>query len=1042
MPTRAMRRLLQPAAACVLSLLAGVAVAGAQPADARGQIAGRVLDRERGGPVATAQVRVTAQDTRAFALDTTGADGRYSVPLPPGNGPYAVRAERIGDAPLTVFIPRADIQGGTAWRDLRLTTRAIALSPVSAVQTRPDRQRPPPTTPGSREETTLSWTDPGMPIDPGDLAALAALQPGVQAGGDGLSFHAQDPSQARTTLDGATYGSTSLPKEALGTAAVLSSTYDVSRGQFSSGLIAATTLSGTNLFGSAVRSRISPSPLQWSMLPGASGSGASLVSIDAGAGGALVPSRLFWYGALSGVARGGEIPSLEHSGPVLLRHLGVQPDSVAAFTRVASDLGLAASRAGGGQPARSRSGSALLRLDYDFADRHSLMLRLNGGDSRIAGLGNDPLATSGTGGSLRETSRGVLAQLASHWAGADNTVRVYATSESRRLSPELPGPSGIVSFGIELGNVAVLRFGGSPLASAAKRSLVELSDELTVALLRSHELKAGIVYTRERATSSSQINANGTFTFRSLDDLRAGLPASYTRTLGRAEGAGGSGTAAFYLGDTWSAGALSVTFGTRVERRSYPRPARADSLPGPFGGTGGIPPAWALSPRLGWSYSTSAFSLRGGIGRFIGSIPAQSLGEAAVLEGSEVVCVGPAAPTPEWRAYAADQAALPTECSERAPGFVSRAPSATVYGRDLAAPRTWQASFAADTRRFEPFLLRAEGALTIGRRLPLARDLNATSISRLQLGEESDRPVYVPSSAVDARTGAVAPAASRLLPEWAIVREIDGRGRSTTEQLTHGFFYPYRRAGVSPRLSAYGSYTFTRARDLAGTLPVAGGALPLGVDPAQVTRGPADRELPHDFLVRVTYRPDRRLRVGLLARLASGAPFTPRVDGDVNGDGAFNDPAFVFDPAATSDAALLNRDMGRGRSPEELRIAISQAVPNPAAQVLAGDSAWGLGLTREQRGRLMEDAEALGERVAPLGDTLASIVSSIETGQRRGSRAAWAEATGLEERIRATLLEQLRGIEGILSAQQWSRLPEALRMLPRHFVPDRGLRRR
>jgi hypothetical protein len=42
--------------------------------------------------------------------------------------------------------------------------------------------------------------------------------------------------------------------------------------------------------------------------------------------------------------------------------------------------------------------------------------------------------------------------------------------------------------------------------------------------------------------------------------------------------------------------------------------------------------------------------------------------------------------------------------------------------------------------------------------------------------------------------------------------------------------------------------------------------------------------------------------------MASGAPFTPRVEGDVNGDGHSNDAAYIFDPAAMPDP-LVARGM-------------------------------------------------------------------------------------------------------------------------------------
>jgi hypothetical protein len=40
--------------------------------------------------------------------------------------------------------------------------------------------------------------------------------------------------------------------------------------------------------------------------------------------------------------------------------------------------------------------------------------------------------------------------------------------------------------------------------------------------------------------------------------------------------------------------------------------------------------------------------------------------------------------------------------------------------------------------------------------------------------------------------------------------------------------------------------------------------------------------------------------VAATRRAASGAPFTPVVDGDINGDGLWNDRAFVFSPATAT----------------------------------------------------------------------------------------------------------------------------------------------
>src|SRR5881409_3737334 len=60
----------------------------------------------------------------------------------------------------------------------------------------------------------------------------------------------------------------------------------------------------------------------------------------------------------------------------------------------------------------------------------------------------------------------------------------------------------------------------------------------------------------------------------------------------------------------------------------------------------------------------------------------------------------------------------------------------------------------------------------------------------------------------------------------------------------------------------------------------------------------------HSLLAIVTYPVNAALVVTALGRLTSGAPFTPLVGSDINGDGARNDRAFVFDPATASDPSV------------------------------------------------------------------------------------------------------------------------------------------
>ncbi|HEX6039584.1 hypothetical protein, partial [Longimicrobium sp.] len=100
------------------------------------------------------------------------------------------------------------------------------------------------------------------------------------------------------------------------------------------------------------------------------------------------------------------------------------------------------------------------------------------------------------------------------------------------------------------------------------------------------------------------------------------------------------------------------------------------------------------------------------------------------------------------------------------------------------------------------------------------------------------------------------------------------------------------------------NYTYTRQWDEASALNAPGGALAVaGADPRALLRGPGDWERRHAFQLTYSQPLLGTGRLALLGRLTSGAPYTPLVSGDVNGDGVSNDAAFVFDPGNADGTA-------------------------------------------------------------------------------------------------------------------------------------------
>lgn len=867
-------------------------------------ISGRVLDRDQGSPVAQAVVRVTSE-TGGSRADTTDAEGRYAVPFPDGRGPFSVRAERLGYRALTVSVSPEEAAGGSVTRDLRLGTAAVQLAPVTVQREGPTRERMTRRAPGANEQVTQSWSGGTLPVDPGDLAGLAALQGGVHQTDGGISFFGQDASQTRTTLDGASFGATSLPQEALASVSI-GSTYDVSRGEFSGGLISARTLGGTNRFGAAIRSRSTPSLLQWQMGPRGARGPAPGVQVDGGLGGALVYNRLFWYAAFSGSRFDAPLVAFDNSSPAVLQGLGVDPDSAQRFSALVRDRNLS-----GDAPRRTGSSSAsgLLRLDYDFIPGHSLMLRLDGRRYDIEGLGLGPLATAGSGEALRERGTGVLAQITSQVAGVENELRLHWAEEGRGTHPDQRGPAGRVRVSAPLdgvGGSSVLRFGGSPSERDLDRSRVEIANHTSIAAGSAHQLQAGIVLAEERAALETTANAYGTFSFNSLDDFRENRPALFTRALGTGERSADSRYGALYVGDTWTGERLRITAGARLEGRGYGSGAEGEAwMDSAFGARPGrVPSDWGISPRLGWGYQRSNWYLIGGVGHFRGTLPlpelASALGETGGVDQLILSCVGDAAPAPLWERYAADPGAAPSACADGAPTFAARTSPVTLFDSDFAAPRTWRGSLGGHFPIPGWLWLNFDASHTRGESQPIATDANLPEAPLLALAQEGGRPVHVPATAIDPATGGVAADAGRPFPGVGAVRMISGRGTSTVSQATVDLGYPHPTSFL---FSVSGSYTFTRARDQVGSLAAFGVSAPLAGGES-LGRSTSDLERRHDLRMYVRYRPWDWVTLGVVGRLTSGAPFTPRVDGDVNGDGARNDPAFVFDPAATADPEL------------------------------------------------------------------------------------------------------------------------------------------
>ncbi|HKY98872.1 MAG TPA: carboxypeptidase regulatory-like domain-containing protein, partial [Gemmatimonadaceae bacterium] len=592
--------------------------ASAQVGSTTDIVMGRVTTPE-GTPLAGARVLVTSAETQITRTKVTDADGRYSILFPDGGGSYRVQVTSIGYAPQAFNLVRQADEDRLV-RDVTMGRNATVLQSVQ-VRAQPARQGQ-----GQRPEagSTERGLPPGLvnrlPVEAGDLNALATLAPGVVgiAGTDStpasFSVAGQPSDQNSITLDGLSFGAGSVPQEAVRNTRVITSTYDVARGQFTGGQVASTTRGGTNVFQGAVNYSLRDPSLEFVDDPeSAFAQKYTQNQISGGFGGPIIKNKLFTFGAVSFTRRTDPLQSLLAADPLALQRLGTNGDSVTRFIGLLNQFGLQPTSALIPEERLNDNASALVRVDYTLGEANTLMLRGDWRGSVQDASRISPFAVPHSGGNAKSSGGGGMITLTSHWSSLINELRAYRSVDSRNTDPYVQVPSGrvVVASNLPDGSLGVstLQFGVNPaLPQESKSFLTELSDELSrVSRNGAHRIKLGGLLNQDRSTSGSFNNALGTYTFNSLADFEAGHPASFTRTVARRDRNARSINGALYLGDSWrKSPKLQLTYGARLEASKYPdAPPFNAALDSVFGGvrTDRFPSEVHVSPRAGFTYT-------------------------------------------------------------------------------------------------------------------------------------------------------------------------------------------------------------------------------------------------------------------------------------------------------------------------------------------------------------------------------------------------------------------------------------------------------
>jgi len=901
-------------------------------------ITGRVTG-PGGAGIAGVSIEVVSSETAVRRTTATRADGRFTLTFPEGGGRYQVRAAALGFAPRTATLAR-QADEDVLIINFALGEQAIAIRGVEA---RASRTPPPGRGEAGAQERTLSQELINrLPLEDNDPARVAQLAPGVvgtQAADSSeqrqsFSVAGQRPSLNQITVDGTTFASAlsggqfgggsplGLPQEGLRGTQVVTNSYDVARGQFTGGQVSMTTRAGSNFMAGSFSWNLRDPTLQGGAGRPAWGGGFTQNRVSGGIGGPIRKDRAFWFLSVSGQQRTDRLFSLTPNDDNALTALGVHPDSVARFLGILRDQYGVTGRTG----RFSRTGNAvsvLGRVDVNLSQEHTLAFRshLNLYQQDRARIGF--LETEENGGEMDSDGKGAIVSLNSRFGGSwINDVRASVTDDHRAQSPYASVPEGRVRVTSELEDgrlgVSTLVFGGDrSLPSTSRETTLELTDELSFLFRDRHRIKLGGLLNHTSFDQEQTFNHLGSFEFNSLADFQAGTPSRFTRSLAPRTNSGGGLNSALYLGDSWRpTQQLQITWGLRAEGSRFDRePAANPQVEQLFGRrTDGIPGELHVSPRVGFSLRLSEQGtplklVRGGFGEFRGRAPfslyASALDQTGLATGEgQVVCVGTGVPTPDWGAYEDGEAGIPTGCTAAAPAQTAQLrPTVTVFAPNFQAPRSWRASLGYQTQLLRFLGASIDVSQAWGVSLFGVRDLNLNTAAPTTLPREANRPVFVAPDAIVPATGEAAFFASRRYAQYGQVFEVNSRLGSTTTLVTLGF-----NGLLPPRILFSASYTWMRSRDQSsfsgGTAASGFNQVPAAGDPNLREWARSDLERRHQLLATVGLPLSQTFELTLIGRASSGAPFTPMVGGDINGDGARNDRAFVFNPATPGDVGM------------------------------------------------------------------------------------------------------------------------------------------
>jgi hypothetical protein len=933
------------ATSLVLGILALPLVLEAQGQDDKPDvIRGRVTD-DSSRAVAGAAISVTRGPDRLTQQTTSDSAGNFRVRFEQGTGDYLVYVSAAGFSSARRRVQRQADERELVANFVLSRAQIATLDTVKIAGQKPVRASNPigPTQleTGSPEKWKDGVSGQVPPTVAGDLNAIAGTMSNVTMTGGGPTILGAGSESNLNTLNGMGLAAGAIPRAARTETRVTGATFDPTRGGFSGANIDVRLGPGDrNYQRRNAFLTFDPRYLQFTDATGRSlGATSGGARGSVGADGELIRGAMTYNVALDLGRSLSEPSTLLNADAEALLNAGVAPDSVARLIALATPLGIPLAAAGVPTNRQHNAVTWLGRLDDTRDTLSTRALTSYAGFTRDGALGFGPLSAPSAASERRERTLGAQLTLGTYVGAGRRTLnetRIGLSGVRTDVSPyqTLPGASVLVrSDNLDAGTdvTSLLLGGGSFLPTEDSRWTLEAGNQTEWnAGGRRHRFK-GLLWGRvDGLRQEGFSNGLGSFAFNSIEDFKAGRASSFSRTLAQPPREGRVWNAATALAHNFAPSRyFSLLYGARLEADGFgSKPARNTALEQALGVRTGVAPSRVhLSPRIGFTftynrdkdngsgtmqnqtgryYRSMSGTLRGGIGEFRDLLHPGVLADASASTGLPggtlyLNCVGGAVPTPDWSQFATDPGSIPTQCVDGSGVLAESAPAVTLIDPSYDVPRSWRASLDWNTS-MRSWLLRVGTLASYDLSQPGVVDANFNGVSRLTLADEMNRPVYVSEASIDPASGSVSAVESRKSDQYGRVgvrvSDLRGYGGQLNLALSPDVFK--FRGGAQ----FYGSIAYTlqaTKRQYRGFDGAAFG------DPRLLEWAAGPNDARHVLVLTSGFSTGKTGTVTLFARAQSGLPFTPLVQGDVNGDGRGGDRAFIANPATTTDTNLANQ---------------------------------------------------------------------------------------------------------------------------------------